>query len=135
MNMKRSRPSYAVFTVIVIFAGLASRKFSGFIPYFIDKYLGDALWALMIYFIMGFLVSTASIRKTAVFSAIFCYAIEISQLYHSGWIDAIRSTVLGGLVLGYGFVWSDIIAYSAGICIGIFLEMIFIFQTRVWNAR
>ncbi len=135
MNMRRSRRAYVVFIVIVIFLGLASRKFSDFIPNFIDKYLGDVLWALMVYFIVGFLFKYASIKKIAVFAAIFCYAIEISQLYHSNWIDEIRSTAIGGLVLGYGFVWSDIIAYSIGICIGLVAEKIFMLKTRVRNEN
>ncbi|KDR95115.1 Protein of unknown function [Peptoclostridium litorale DSM 5388] len=125
MNIRRSRAVYATFIFIVIFLGLASRRFSGFIPDFVDTYLGDALWALMIYFIIGFLFKNMPIKKTAAFAAIFCHAIETSQLYHSNWIDAIRSTTVGGLVLGYGFLWSDIIAYSMGVCIGALTEVIF----------
>jgi len=48
-------------------------------------------------------------------SLAFSYCIEISQLYHDTWIDAIRGTTLGALVLGHGFLWSDIVAYTVGI--------------------
>ena len=41
--------------------------------------------------------------KLAFISLLFCYGIEMSQLYHAQWIDSIRATTLGGLVLGYGF--------------------------------
>ena len=50
-----------------------------------------------------------------VLALVFSYLIEISQLYHAPWIDAIRSTALGGLVLGFGFLWSDILCYTVGV--------------------
>jgi hypothetical protein len=48
--------------------------------------------------------------------------VEISQLYHAPWIDSIRQTALGGLVLGFGFLWTDLVCYSVGIFIGSFTE-------------
>lgn len=62
-------------------------------------------------------------KELAVISLLFCYGIEMSQLYHAPWIDSIRATTLGGLVLGYGFLWSDLIAYTIGVGIGLFLEL------------
>ena len=50
------------------------------------------------------------------------YLIEISQLYHAPWIDAIRATALGGLVLGFGFLWSDILCYTVGVLLGIIVD-------------
>ena len=50
------------------------------------------------------------------------YFIEFSQFYHAPWIDAIRSTTLGGLVLGFGFQLSDLIRYFVGVCIGYLLN-------------
>jgi hypothetical protein len=43
--------------------------------------------------------------------------VEISQLYHAPWIDSIRQTTPGGLVLGFGFLWTDLVCYSVGIAI------------------
>ena len=51
-----------------------------------------------------------------------CYLIEILQLYKADWIQAIRHTRLGGLILGFDFVWSDIVCYTVGVLIGAFLE-------------
>lgn len=44
----------------------------------------------------------------------FFYGIELSQLYHALWIDAIRNTTLGGLIIGFGFLWSDLVCYTIG---------------------
>jgi hypothetical protein len=124
MNTKRNRLLYAVFTIVVIILGLSSRKFAFALPDLLNEYLGDALWALMIFVGFGFLFPKIETRKLAFISLIFCYGIEISQLYHAEWIDSIRATTLGGLVLGYGFLWSDLVAYTIGVGVGMLGEFV-----------
>lgn len=124
MNTKRNRLLYAVFTIVVIMLGLSSRKFAFALPDLLNDYLGDALWALMIFVGFGFLFPKIETRKLAFISLIFCYGIEISQLYHAEWIDSIRATTLGGLVLGYGFLWSDLVAYTIGVGVGMLGEFV-----------
>ncbi|PEU98104.1 hypothetical protein CN415_02135 [Bacillus cereus] len=122
MNTKRNRLLYAMFTILVIILGLSSRKFAFTLPALLNDYLGDALWALMIFIGFGFLFPKIETKKLAFISLMFCYGIEVSQLYHAEWIDSIRATTLGGLVLGYGFLWSDLVAYTIGVGIGMFCE-------------
>ncbi|EJQ95132.1 DUF2809 domain-containing protein [Bacillus cereus] len=124
MNTKRNRLLYALFTIVVVILGLSSRKFAFVLPDLLNDYLGDALWALMIFTGFGFLFPKIETRKLAFISLIFCYGIEISQLYHAEWIDSIRATTLGGLVLGYGFLWSDLVAYTIGVEVGMLGEFI-----------
>ncbi|WP_242235130.1 DUF2809 domain-containing protein [Bacillus cereus group sp. BfR-BA-01316] len=124
MNTKRNRLLYAMFTIVVIILGLSSRKFAFVLPDLLNDYLGDALWALMIFTGFGFLFPKIETKKLAFISLIFCYGIEISQLYHVPWIDNIRATILGGLVLGYGFLWSDLVAYTIGVGAGMLFEFI-----------
>ena len=121
-NHKRNRLFYLLMAVIVIFLGLLSRRITGYLPEVVNLVLGDSLWALMVYLLMGMVFINWSVRKVAVFGLAFCFMIELSQLYHEPWIDKIRSTTLGGLVLGYGFLWSDLVAYAIGIGIGILVE-------------
>ncbi|KMQ00191.1 DUF2809 domain-containing protein [Bacillus cereus] len=125
MNTKRNRVLYALFTIVVIILGLSSRKFSFALPHLLNDYLGDALWALMIFNGFGFLFPKTETKKLAFISLMFCYGIEVSQLYHAEWIDSIRATTLGGLVLGYVFLWSDLVAYTIGVGVGILCEVIF----------
>ncbi|MBK5488144.1 DUF2809 domain-containing protein [Bacillus sp. TH17] len=122
MNTKRNRLLYVMFTIVVIILGLSSRKFAFALPDLLNGYLGDVLWALMIFTGFGFLFPKIETRKLAFISLIFCYGIEISQLYHAEWIDSIRATTLGGLVLGYGFLWSDLVAYTIGVGVGMLGE-------------
>lgn len=125
MNTKRNRVVYALFTIVVIILGLSSRKFAFALPHLLNDYLGDALWALMIFTGFGFLFPKIESKKLVFISLIFCYGIEMSQLYHAEWIDSIRATTLGGLVLGYGFLWSDLVAYTIGVGVGVLCEVIF----------
>ncbi|MCI4056747.1 DUF2809 domain-containing protein [Bacillus cereus] len=127
MNTKRNRVVYALFTIVIIILGLSSRKFAFALPHLLNDYLGDALWALMIFTGFGFLFPKTETKKLAFISLMFCYGIEVSQLYHAEWIDSMRATTLGGLVLGYGFLWSDLVAYTigVGVGVGVLCEVIF----------
>lgn len=118
----RNRITYFSLIILTVAFGLASRKMADQLPKLVNLYLGDALWALMIFLIAGFLFTKSSTLRISLYAATFCYLIEISQLYHASWIDTIRGTTLGALVLGYGFLWSDMLAYSIGVGFGLFLE-------------
>ncbi|HMS33399.1 MAG TPA: DUF2809 domain-containing protein [Ignavibacteria bacterium] len=128
MTVKRNRLIYFFLIVIVILAGLASRKFHDQLPPFIAEYSGDTLWALMVFFLAGFIFSTCSTIRIAIISLTFSFAVEFSQLYQANWINDIRHTRIGGLILGFGFLWSDLICYTAGILIGITLEKLFLIK-------
>ena len=123
-NLNRNRLKYALLIILVIIVGLASKKLKPILPSFINANAGDTLWALMVFLIFGFLYKKSSTIKNAVKAILFSYAIEISQLYHAPWIDNIRTTTLGGLVLGFTFSFSDIVCYSIGIFIGFLVEII-----------
>jgi hypothetical protein len=105
--------------------GLASRKFSYLFPPFIAEYSGDTLWALMVYFLIGFIFAEYSIIQVAIISLAFSFLIEFSQLYQAGWLNAIRDTRVGGLVLGYGFLWTDLVCYTAGVFTGMIFDILF----------
>ncbi|HWZ02756.1 MAG TPA: DUF2809 domain-containing protein, partial [Mucilaginibacter sp.] len=97
--MRNSRFKYLILIIITIILGLLSRHIVG-IPLFI----GDILWATMIYFGFRFLFIKKPIKFIVIASLLFCYAIEFSQLYQAPWINNIRHTVIGGLILGEVFL-------------------------------
>jgi hypothetical protein len=134
LKVKRNRTIYFILTVLVILTGLASRKFSEHLPSFIAEYSGDTLWALLIFFLTGFIFSTYTSIRIAIIALIFSFAIEFSQLYQAVWINSIRHTRIGGLILGFGFLWSDLICYTAGILIGIILEKLY-FSSKIKTSH
>jgi len=115
--MIRIRLIYFVLIIFIIIIGLLSRYFT-FIPLFI----GDILWAIMVYFIVRFLLISTATKQVVIYSLLFCYAIEFSQLYKAPWIDNLRHTLFGRLVLGEGFLWSDLLCYTIGVCVGMLLD-------------
>lgn len=116
------RIRYLIITFIVMIMGLLSRKFMFIFPKAIAPFVGDMLWAMMIYFGFRFVFLKLKIKENFILSIIFCFGIEISQLYQANWINAIRNTTLGGLVLGHGFLWMDLISYSLGIVIALLID-------------
>ena len=114
-DVKYKRWIYLTVTFVIILAGLASRKYGNALPKFIAEYIGDTLWAAMVYWGLRFLFPSASILKVTAISLLFSYCIEISQLYQVDWANAIRNTPLGALVFGHGFLWSDMICYTVGV--------------------
>ena len=110
--MKNSRLNYCITVFIVIILGILSRK-TAVIPLSI----GDLLYAIMIYFIIKTIFPNIRTIKSAIFTLLICYSVEIFQLYQADWIIAIRKTILGRYVLGQGFLWSDIFAYTFGVAI------------------
>jgi hypothetical protein len=48
--------------------------------------------------------------------------VETSQLYHAPWIDTVRSTFLGAVILGSGFLWSDLACYFVGTAGGLAVD-------------
>lgn len=125
-TMQRNRLHYLLLIFLTVALGLASRHYSTLLPVWINDYAGDALWALMVFWGFGFIFTQKRTLHIAALSLLFSYGIEISQLYHAPWIDAVRANRLGGLVLGFGFLWSDIVSYTIGIIVGIICEMRFI---------
>ncbi|MDZ4757326.1 MAG: DUF2809 domain-containing protein [Bacteroidota bacterium] len=114
--MKRS--TYIFIALITLVIGLASRKFGNYLPDFLQKYLGDAIWAMMIYWCFRFALYNKSLFYSAISAWVLSVLIEFLELYKAPWIKSIRATAIGGLILGYDFAWSDILCYTVGIALG-----------------
>ena len=114
----KNRIRYFIITIIIMFMGLLSRKFMFIFPRNIAPFIGDMLWAMMVYFGFRFLFPKLNITKSLVLAFLFSFSIEISQLYQAEWINNIRNTIIGGLILGHGFLFEDLISYIIGIILG-----------------
>jgi Protein of unknown function (DUF2809) len=116
--MMKRRVGYFICALTVVALGLGSRRFGGYLPGVIAEYAGDSLWALGVFLGLGCVAPrTRTVHRAAVALAV-SYGVEVSQLYHAPWIDALRQTTLGALILGFGFLWSDLACYTAGVALG-----------------
>lgn len=78
----------------------------------------------MIYFLVRIFLAHKKAFLIAFLSILICYSIEFLQLYQADWIIELRKTLFGRYVLGQGFLWSDILAYTFGITVSLATEKI-----------
>ncbi len=121
---------YAAAAALVVAAGLLWRSRLLPLSSFIAKYGGDALWALVVFLGFGLLLRRASTWRVALIAVCFAFSIEFLQLYHADWIDLIRSSRIGHLVLGSTFNGPDLIAYGVGIALGAWAERAWLRASR-----
>ena len=110
---------YAGVTCLIILLGLGSRQIS-----WVPIWTGDLLWASMVYFMFRFIFPVGSGSQSRVLAGafLFCFLIEFSQLYQADWINRLRQTLAGKLILGSTFLWGDLLAYTAGIALALLAD-------------
>lgn len=114
---------YALAVVFTIALGLLSRSaYAELLPDVVETYAGDTLWAVMVYLGFRFLISHKTVLHSAIAAMIFSFTIEFSQFYQADWINQIRGTTLGALVLGFGFKVSDLVCYSLGVSVALIVD-------------
>jgi hypothetical protein len=109
----KSRLFWGICLLGIIAAGILSRSVhTGWLV--VDKYLGDVLYAAMVYVILRLL----NIRGTALWTAVIMVALELFQLTgvalrmlgREHWIVRICARLLGT-----EFSWLDLVSYGVGI--------------------
>jgi Protein of unknown function (DUF2809) len=113
---------------VVIAAGLASRRWPQAQPVVVATYAGDVLWAMMVYGLVALAVPHAPSPLVAGRALVVAWTVELSQTLHLPWLDAVRQTRIGALLLGQGFLWSDLWCYAAGVALACLLD-------QVWRRR
>lgn len=113
-----------MFMLLVIGVGLFLRSRFCPAPPIIEKYGGDALWAMVVFLGLGFVFPRAATFTLALSALTISWAVEFSQIYHSPWLDALRATFPGKLILGSTFNLPDLPAYAFGIAVGSMGELI-----------
>lgn len=79
--------------------------------------LGDALWAVAVYLAWRLLLPNVTSRYLFLIATGTAFTVEYSQLLSWSWLVAFRQTTLGHLLLGQGFLYSDLIAYLLGLLV------------------
>ncbi|HEV7994083.1 MAG TPA: DUF2809 domain-containing protein [Gemmatimonadaceae bacterium] len=117
-----SRASYLALVGITIAAGLMVHRNGHVLGAATQDVVGDALWAMMIVWAVGALAPTARLVVRGASALAICWLVELSQLYHTPGLDAVRRTLAGRLVLGSGFDPRDLVAYAGGVLVAMLLE-------------
>lgn len=106
-----------------ILIGLSTRWFPAVFPSFVARYGGDALWAAMVFWSAALIRPAAKTVQLAAIALTVSFAVELSQLARAPWLNAIRDTPTGALVLGQGFLWTDLVSYTCGVLLAATLDL------------
>jgi hypothetical protein len=124
MPMSGARVRYLFLAIGTIAVGMMVHVGGGFLPPVFRDVVGDALWATMMVWWMGVAAPRLPLRTRGLAALAVCVAVEFSQRYHTPFLDALRSTLPGHLVLGSDYDPRDFLAYAAGVVIAVVLVRI-----------
>ena len=108
--MKR-RAVYVLLALVTLVAGLMVRFAPLGLPWFVVKYGGSTMWAVMVYWLVALALPKLSPLKIAILAALIAASVECFRLYHAPALDSFRLTLAGRLLLGRVFSRRDIAAY------------------------
>ena len=121
----RSRFRLLGILVVVIFLGLASRKFGNMLPGFVADNAGDALWTVAVFVSLAIVFPRWPAVRIGLLAFAISVIVEISQLSDASLLVAIRSNRFGRLFLGQGFVWADFLRYFVGAFVATGVDVLF----------
>jgi hypothetical protein len=92
------------------------------VPALVVKYGGSVLWGTMVLFLVAGLCPRLSRERVAVTAMAIAVVVELIRLVHMPWLDDFRLTLAGALLLGRIFSLWNIVAYAAGIALGVMVD-------------
>ncbi len=108
-----------IFTLIVLTPlGFLTKAYHGFAAHWVNDSLSGLLYVMFWCFVGYLLCPQCSVKKIAVTVFLLTSVLEIGQLWHPEFLEMLRATYLGKVVLGTTFVWSDFIYYAFGAFLG-----------------
>lgn len=116
------RAPYLLLALATIALGLLIYRGGAVLGRATQDIIGDALWAAMMAWWVGAAAPRVALRIRAAVALGICFAVELSQLWHTPALDALRATRAGHLVLGSGFDPRDLAAYTAGVAAAVLIE-------------
>lgn len=118
IHLTKRRLIYLACFILIIPIGLATRKYGYAMPHIIATYGGDVLYATCWFFFLRMFIAKPPVWKVALFACFICYVIEVLELIQAPWMKNLQHTPPLGLILGYGFNWSDLVCYTIGCLLG-----------------
>lgn len=118
----RPRTTTGILLLATLAAGLASRAYPAWQPAVVARFAGDILWAAMVFWILALVRPRGRTVRLGLAALAVATAVELSQLHRAPWIEALRQSRLGALVLGRGFLWSDLACYTLGVGLAMLVD-------------
>lgn len=106
---------YFIIFISSLLLGLFIRSLTSHFHWLVNLMLGDIVWAFMVYYFIRLLFTKISPLKTLFVGVLFSFIIEFSQLIQNDFMNYLRTFKVIALIIGYGFLWNDLLSYSIGI--------------------
>jgi hypothetical protein len=88
---------------------------------FVRPYVGDYLVVMLVYCAVRTFIK-APVLRLAIGVLLFAYLIELLQYFRLVNMLGLQDNIVAKTVIGYGFEWKDMLAYTLGILTVLFLE-------------
>ena len=96
----------------------------------VGAYGGDVAWTLAACGGFRLLLPRGRSVAIAILGLVASFGVELSQTISAPWLDDLRATTLGALLLGRGFLWSDLAAYTVGATLALAIDLIAVRRIR-----
>jgi prepilin signal peptidase PulO-like enzyme (type II secretory pathway) len=116
--VRRARIMTGVSIIVVVPLGLATKRCHVGGLEWIAENVGGALYVVFFCLAAMLVWPRARAGVVALVVLLATCAVELLQLWHPPWLEAIRGTLPGALVLGSTFVWADFPWYFVGAVLG-----------------
>lgn len=93
-------------------------RFAGILPEWLNDALGSVCYEIFWILLVVLLFPRTRPLWAAVGVCLATCALEFLQLWQPAWLQALRATLVGRLVLGNKFTWTDFPAYFLGSFLG-----------------
>jgi hypothetical protein len=117
---------YLMMMLLAALFGILSRSEQINFPYSIKTFAGDTMWAFAAYFLVRLFLINKKIISVFMGAYGLSLFVELSQLLKWDILVAFRNTTIGGLLIGFGFHWEDLICYLAGCLIALVIDYLFL---------
>ncbi len=94
----------------------------------IGPWSGDTCWAIAAWFLFRVIFPRVAALEIAVLATGLCIIVETSQLLDAQWIRSLREYPVIRLLIGQGFMWSDLLLYAVGIGIAWVLDRLILMR-------
>jgi hypothetical protein len=120
---KRSAIVYLGLIGLSAWLALYARQYALAHPSSPFDFVGDALWALVVFSMVGLFFPTMSTWHATAWAFLIPSLFELGERYQLPWLEPLRGTSLGLVVLGTEFVRLDFACYAAGALVGMSVEL------------
>lgn len=121
MSFSRSRQyrlALLISMIVIIPIGYSARFYLPADLEWLRNLIGNIAYECFWVLFVAFLIPHVSPARTAIGVCLASFAIEFLQLWQPAWLQALRATLFGKLVLGNSFYWPDFLQYIAGSFVG-----------------